>query len=1305
MKPRKFFNLIAIPLLSVSFTLVHAQWIVEGTGSGINSAKVSALDANGNIYVAGNYLLSDAIFAPDTLSNTGSFDGFLVKYDSSGALLWSKSFPTNGNYIFPYAIDIDGKGDVVLSAQYQNEVEIEGNTLNTSVTGFSTFIAKFNSAGTYQWSTQPTLINNGYIVNYGMDTDSAGYVYSAGLLEDSIQFSNDTLFSTTKGLFLTKHDNNGNYLKSIVNDTVYSQFSGLTYDKIGNYIYCAGTYQGTLALGLDTLFGLPTTTQSFVTKLDTTLTPLWLVGYEADSVLTINHQDSLLVISGRSVNTATIGTDVLTGTPGTSFDYITIMDTSGNFVWSKQIVTNSPTTNINRSEATFDDQGNVYATGAFGQPNTGNIGINVEAESATSVDDYDIYIIKFDPTGNVVWLQTVGDSGQDLSETITIIDSANIFIAGQYSDSIYFTNVIETNIDGGRDAFIAKIDICPQVQARFSISGNTTLCNGESSTLIAETSPTYQYQWQKDSVDIVGANTSTFSATDSAEYRLIITDNTYGCVKTSYPQFIIVNPLPDTTISLTDTLICDDEFSTISVPYNPTNGYNWFEDGVFIQDTVSNYTTMISGTYFVEVTNVYGCTDSTSEVTVTVMSYPDANITAGGTTLFCAGDSVELQTVNTVGLTYQWYLDEVALTNDTTHRIQAKTAGDYTVLVSNIASCDSLSDPVNVVTITSPTAQIDSTDNLTMCDGESVTLVSSTALGQTYQWQLNGTDIPSETSSTIDVSSSGSYNVVITNSNNCSTTSNILTTTVNPNPTASIAASGSTTICSTDSAQLDATTGTGLSYIWKRNGNSISGADQSTYYAKTTGFYSVVVSNAFNCSDESSTITIVVNQAPNATVSTNGGTDLCTGDSVELAANLGSGLSYQWLFNGSDISGETSSKLQAKAEGDYSVEVTNSANCTSTSNAQTINIISDPAANITAGSATTFCGGESVTLNANTGSGFTYKWFKNGFEQSVTDSSIVVATTGDYSVEVTINGSCSATSSVISTNVLSNPTPIITQNNVTLSTANFTQYQWYLNGSIINGATAQLYLATESGSYHVETVNSLGCINSSSVKIVCVPQPTISANGNLVSTSEGSAYEWYLDGIAIPNSDQQNLTAQNSGIYQALVTNNEGCTSFSDELTVCVPAPTITQIDDNILQASNGTNYQWFVNGDSIDGETSQVIVTPLTGSYTVGVTNNSCTSISQPISIVLGIVELESVINVFPNPTDAILDIEFTELSNHLIHIEIVNFQGITHYEGKVEPLSNRFSINCSHLATGAYFLKIVTDQYAIIEKIVISR
>ena len=122
---------------------------------------------------------------------------------------------------------------------------------------------------------------------------------------------------------------------------------------------------------------------------------------------------------------------------------------------------------------------------------------------------------------------------------------------------------------------------------------------------------------------------------------------------------------------------------------------------------------------------------------------------------------------------------------------------------------------------------------------------------------------------------------------------------------------------------------------------------------------------------------LTVNALPTATITPATTTTFCQGGSVVLNANTGAGLTYQWRLNGTNITGATSSSYTANASGSYTVVVTNTSTCSATSTATVVTVNTLPTATITPATATTFCQGGSVVLNANTGSGLTYQWYNN----------------------------------------------------------------------------------------------------------------------------------------------------------------------------------------------------------------------------------------------------------------------------------------------------------------------------------------
>src|SRR5690606_23745573 len=121
----------------------------------------------------------------------------------------------------------------------------------------------------------------------------------------------------------------------------------------------------------------------------------------------------------------------------------------------------------------------------------------------------------------------------------------------------------------------------------------------------------------------------------------------------------------------------------------------------------------------------------------------------------------------------------------------------------------------------------------------------------------------------------GNFSVQITDANGCSATSSQQSVTVNAMPVASIIAMGPTTICQGQNVILAAIPVTGASYQWKLDGTNISGATSTTYTATADGDYTLEVTSAANCTEESNAIAVTVNSLPSATITPVGSTTFC----------------------------------------------------------------------------------------------------------------------------------------------------------------------------------------------------------------------------------------------------------------------------------------------------------------------------------------------------------------------------------------------------------------------------------------------
>ena len=203
---------------------------------------------------------------------------------------------------------------------------------------------------------------------------------------------------------------------------------------------------------------------------------------------------------------------------------------------------------------------------------------------------------------------------------------------------------------------------------------------------------------------------------------------------------------------------------------------------------------------------------------------------------------------------------------------------------------------------------------------------------------------------------------------------------------------------------------------------------------------------------------------------------------------------------------------------------TNASACTSISQAIAVTVVVKPTATITAQGSTTFCQGGSVLLTANTGTGYNYQWKIGGTNISgATSSSYTATITGTYTVVITVNAGCSATSKGLSVTVNALPvatvTPVGTVNlttggNVSLKANKVSaySYQWYKNGIIISSAVSNSYTVTTSGIYTVKETTNKSCSAISNAV-------TVTMNGILRNITDNISETPYITNYPNPFSN------------------------------------------------------------------------------------------------------------------------------------------------------------------------------------------
>ena len=243
-------------------------------------------------------------------------------------------------------------------------------------------------------------------------------------------------------------------------------------------------------------------------------------------------------------------------------------------------------------------------------------------------------------------------------------------------------------------------------------------------------------------------------------------------------------------------------------------------------------------------------------------------------------------------------------------------------------------------------------------------------------------------------------------------------------PPAAPTISSNSPVCQSQQINLYANTVAGATYSWTGPGGWTSSLEDPVRYGATTamaGTYTCTITVG-SCSSPASSLTVTVPDF--SSIGPGGSTTFCSGGNVTLYAADGTGYTYQWIRNGSNISGATTDAYTATQAGDYQVKITRPDGCMAWSAPTTVSINTTQVARITAGGPTTFCSGGSVRLYANTCSGYSYQWLKkdaNGVYQNIsgaTQAHYDATASGRYQVRTTLNGN-HVWSSGIDVNVVS----------------------------------------------------------------------------------------------------------------------------------------------------------------------------------------------------------------------------------------------------------------------------------------------
>jgi len=662
---------------------------------------------------------------------------------------------------------------------------------------------------------------------------------------------------------------------------------------------------------------------------------------------------------------------------------------------------------------------------------------------------------------------------------------------------------------------------------------------------------------------------------------------------------VSVNPTPTIAISADGpTTFCDGDSVRLWAPSGFV-GYVW-SDG----STDSEITVGRGGSYSVVVSDANGC-GATATIDVVVNPTPSIAISASGPTTFCAGDSVTLSAPAGFA-SYRWS------DGSTERAIVAKSSGSYSVAAADSNGCGGIA-AIEVHVNARPVLAITPSGPTTFCDGDSVTL-SGTSGYLSYRWSTG------DSAASIVVRASGSYGLRVIDGNGCSADTEIV---VSVNPVPSPVITGVLSFCDGGSTALDA--GAGYeAYRWSN------GETTRTITVTGSDTFSVAVANSFGCWSVSPTVSTRRFPAVLADITPLRPPVFCEGDSTVLAAPIGH-IDYRWS------TGDSSQTIVVRAAGNYSVTVIDTNGC-SASASFTVGVNPKPTPRIAYTGTTTFCEGESLTLDA--GDDYAaYQWSSGEITRQ-----IVVRESGVYRVTViNANGCIGISDSLV---VMVNPRPFVAINGASTVCPNTSatysvretpgeRYAWKVtggDGAIISGdgtsAISVRWGALGDGRVEVTATSAAGCMGSSDmgVRIGSELTPTITADrptslcpGDSVTLDAGAydSYRWST------GASTRTITVRAPGSYSVTVADASGCGGTSKPMAVTLnpgPSPviatpngtTMCEGESIVLDAGAGYGRYLWTNG----ARTRQITVRE-PGSYAVTVTDSSgCSNISPAVAV-----------------------------------------------------------------------------------------
>lgn len=467
-----------------STTASSSQMAKQFGSKGNDTSKAVAVDAAGNIYIAGYLTIPSATLAEfdgTTVARKGVIDMFIAKYNSALVLQWVRTFGGSGAIVNPHKIAVDASGKINIVGVFSGTADFGlGNRTSAGTAHNDIFLAQYNSDGTtLNWIKQFGNANtenlNEESVNAMAVNSATGDILIAGIFSYTVDFSEGTAAPLTGFItgqsdsFVAKYSSAGVHAWSKNwSNQGDDAITALIVDVSGNVFLGGSISSGAVNFGggaIQNTNSNPAGTPlaMFLVKLSGAGAHLYSKGYNDAEVktLALTTDGNYIVVAGSFSGSVNVGGSTFTN-PGSSSDksiFLAKYDLTLNHQWSEGI---GGLGLENVSQVAVDPSGNIVLFGNFSfqtclYPIQGGAvgGPTINVAPGSEFLSFDLFLAKYSSSGAHTWSSGYGGISEESPFGMAVGAGGNIICAGRFRSVSSIVGTSLTSL-GGSDGFVFR---------------------------------------------------------------------------------------------------------------------------------------------------------------------------------------------------------------------------------------------------------------------------------------------------------------------------------------------------------------------------------------------------------------------------------------------------------------------------------------------------------------------------------------------------------------------------------------------------------------------------------------------------------------------------------------------------------------------------------------------------------------------------------------------------------------------------------------------------------------------------------